>query len=158
MTTKDIAQYTEKSLKGQFKSFKQAKAHFGLKARSWKALAEKLNAPSVTDLEIQLAKLKMQVAQLEEENELLRKRAASSDDFDEVGFWLLDRNFERANFEDFDIGEEATEMESATQKEYKRLAQKYHPDNGGLPEQMANVNRLRSQMLSLVKTNGGMGL
>ncbi|MEM8807814.1 MAG: hypothetical protein AAGF01_17480 [Cyanobacteria bacterium P01_G01_bin.38] len=158
MATKSNSQYTEKTLKDQFKSFKQAKSHFGLKARSWRALADKLNSPSAADLEAQLVELNKQIAQLEAENEQLRKRFAFGKNFDEVGFWLLDRNFERAKFDDFGIGIAATEMASAAQKAYKKLAQKYHPDNGGLPEQMANVNRLKSQMLSLVKTNGGMDL
>jgi curved DNA-binding protein CbpA len=49
-------------------------------------------------------------------------------------------------------------MESKANAAYKRLAQKYHPDSGGLDEQMQNLNKLKKQMLSLVKLNGGMGL
>jgi polyhydroxyalkanoate synthesis regulator phasin len=152
------SKYTAASLKEQFKTFSDAKQHFGLKARSWQALADKLNAPSVDDLKVQLTTLQTQVAKLEAENKQLRAHAATGTGFDEVGFWLLDRNFERAKFEDFGIPEAATEMESQAQAEYKRLAQKYHPDNGGLDEQMQNLNRLRQQMLAIVKLNGGIGL
>lgn len=150
--------HTAASLKEQFKTFTDAKQHFGLKARSWQTLADKLNAPNVDDLKAQLATLQAQVAKLEAENKQLRAYAATGTGFDEVGFWLLDHNFERAKFEDFGIPEAATEMESKAQSEYKRLAQKYHPDNGGIDEQMQNLNRLRNQMLAIVKLNGGMGL
>lgn len=40
--------YTVNNLKQQFSSLKAAKAHFGLKANSWQALADKLNG-STTD-------------------------------------------------------------------------------------------------------------
>lgn len=150
--------HTAASLKEQFKTFTDVKQHFGLKARSWQALADKLNAPSVDDLKAQLTTLEAQVARLEAENKRLRAHAATGKGFDEVGFWLLDRNFERAKFEDFGIPDVATEMESKAEAEYKRLAQKYHPDNGGLDEQMQNLNRLRNQMLSIVKLNGGIGI
>jgi hypothetical protein len=39
--------YTVDRLKRQFKSFKDAKTHFNLKAASWDALAAKLNATSI---------------------------------------------------------------------------------------------------------------
>ena len=154
----DSEKYTVASLKKQFKAFPQAKHHFGLKARSWQALADKLNSPSLEDLKTQIVALKAQVARLEAENKQLRANAAKNPDFDEIGFWLLDRNFDRAKFQDFGIPEEATEMESKANAEYKRLAQKYHPDSGGLDEQMQNLNKLKKQMLSLVKLNGGIGL
>ena len=150
--------HTAASLREQFKKCADAKQHFGLKARGWQALADKLNAPSVDDLKAQLTTLEAQLAKLETENKQLQAHAATGTGFDEVGFWLLDRNFERAKFEDFGIPEIATEMESQAQAEYKRLAQKYHPDNGGLDEQMQNLNRLRQQMLAIVKLNGGIGL
>jgi hypothetical protein len=109
-------------------------------------------------LKAQIVALEAQVAKLEAENKQLRSNATKNPDFDEIGFWLLDRNFDRAKFEDFGIPEEATEMESKANAAYKRLAQKYHPDSGGLDEQMQNLNKLKKQMLSLVKLNGGMGL
>lgn len=146
-------QHTEASLKAQFKSFKEAKAKTKTKARSWKALAEKLNKPSP---EVEIARLKEQIKGLEGELSHLRKVAAGN--FDEVGFWLLDRNFERAKFADFGVSEQATEMESVAKEVHRTLAQKYHSDSGGSDEQMANVNRLKDQMLSVVKLNGGMGL
>jgi uncharacterized small protein (DUF1192 family) len=150
--------YTEASLRKQFKKLADAKKHFGLKARGWQALADKLNTPSADELKAQLKVLENRIAKLEAENKQLREHVSGVNGFDEVGFWLLDRNFERAKFEDFGIPSEATEMESKAQAEYKRLAQKYHPDNGGLDEQMQNLNRLRKQMLSFVKLNGGVGL
>lgn len=145
--------YTDKNLKEQFQSFKAAKAHFRIKARSWKALAAKLNKPTP---EQEIAMLKEQVKRLEAE--VARLREAGEDAFDEVGFWLLDRNFERAIFEDFGVSEQATEMESEAKKIHKELSQRYHPDSGGSDEQMANVNKLKKQMLSVVRLNGGMGL
>ena len=148
-----MEKYTVKSLKERFSSFKEAKAELKTKARSWKALAEKLNAPTP---EQEIAMLKEQVKRLEEEVERLREAGEAA--FDEVGFWLRDRNFERAKFEDFGVRERATEMESEAKKIYKELSQRYHPDSGGSKEQMANVNKLKKQMLSVVKLNGGMGL
>lgn len=145
--------YTEASLKEQFKSFKEAKAKTKTKARSWKALATKLNKPKPEE---EIARLKNQIKSLEAEMAHLRKAAEGN--FDEVGFWLLDRNFERAKFVDFGISEKATEMESEAKKIHKELSQRYHPDSGGSDEQQANVNRLKKQMLSVVKLNGGMGL
>ena len=153
MVTQGKDKYTDKNLKEQFQSFKDAKAHFKIKARSWKALAAKLNKPSQED---EISILKRQIEQLKAEVE--RLRAASEDAFDEVGFWLLDRNFERAIFEDFGVSEQATEMESEAKKIHKELSQRYHPDSGGSDEQMANVNKLKKQMLSVVRLNGGMGL
>lgn len=147
------SKYTERSLKQQFSSFKEAKAHFKIKARSWKALAEKLNKP---DPGQEIAMLKEQVVLLKAEVKRLREAGAEA--FDEVGFWLLDRNFDRAKFEDFGVTEKATEMESEAKKIYIELSQRYHPDNGGLDEQQANINKLRKQMLAVVKLNGGMGL
>ena len=110
----DSEKYTVASLKKQFKAFPQAKQHFGLKARSWQALADKLNSPSLEELKAQIVALKAQVARLEAENKQLRANATKNPDFDEIGFWLLDRNFDRAKFEDFGIPEEATEMDDFT--------------------------------------------
>lgn len=153
MATQGEIKYTEINLKEKYSSFKEAKARLGVKARSWKALAAKLNEPKPEE-EIEL--LKNRIKQLEAENKNLRDSADGN--FDEVGFWLLDRNFDRAKFEDFGVSEKATEMESEAKKIYKELSQRYHSDYGGLDEQMANVNKLKKQMLSVVKLNGGMGL
>lgn len=158
MSSKSTAQYTEEGLREQFQYIKDAKAHFGLKARGWKALADKLNEPSPEDLKKQVQVLTTKLGALEAENEKLKASAVKGEGFDEIGFWLLDRNFKRSEFEDFDIDEEATEVESKAKSEHQRLAKRYHPDNGGTAEQMANVNRLKEQMLALVKMNGGMGL
>jgi len=150
--------HSEESLKKQFKNFKEAKTHFGLNARGWKALADKLNSPSAEQLQSQVKELLEKIAVLEQENTKLRQTKDKFKDFDEVGFWLLDRNFNRSKFEDLEISEDATERESVAKAEHKRLATKYHPDSGGTDEQMANVNRLLEQMMALVKMNGGVGL
>ena len=140
-------------LKQRFSKLTEAKAELGIKAGSWKALAEKLNKPGP---EQEIAMLKEQVAQLKAE--IKRLHEAGENAFDEVGFWLRDRNFDRAKFEDLGVTEKATEMESEAKKIYKELSQRYHPDSGGSDEQMANINKLKKQMLSVVKLNGGMGL
>lgn len=158
MDAKPQAKYTEKDLKKKFSSFKEAKTHFGISARGWQTLVDKLNEPSLKDLKLQVQKLTAEIEALKSENEQLKTAAVKGDGFDEVGFWLLDRNFERSKFEDFEIDEEATEIESKAKAEYRRLAQKYHPDNGGTDEQMANVKRLHEQMLAIVEINGGVGL
>ena len=73
----DSEKYTVASLKKQFKAFAQAKQHFGLKARSWEALADKLNSPSLEELKAQILALKAQVARLEAENKQLRANTAA---------------------------------------------------------------------------------
>jgi len=73
----DSEKYTVALLKKQFKAFPQAKQHFGLKARSWQALADKLNTPSVEDLKAQIIALEAQVAKLEAENKQLRANAST---------------------------------------------------------------------------------
>ena len=148
-----MSKHTEQSLRARFSNFKEAKAELGIKARGWKALAEKLNEPKP---EQEIATLKEQVKRLEAE--VVRLREAGEDAFDEVGFWLLDRNFERAKFKDFGVSDLATEIESEAKKVYKDLSRRYHSDYGGSDEQMANLNKLKDQMLSVVRLNGGMGL
>jgi uncharacterized small protein (DUF1192 family) len=71
------SRHTATSLKNQFGSFPDAKQHFGLKARSWQALADKLNTPSVEDLKAQIIALEAQVAKLEAENKQLRANAST---------------------------------------------------------------------------------
>lgn len=44
--------YTIDQLKQQFNSLKVAKAHFGLKASSWQALADKLNGPTTDSAKV----------------------------------------------------------------------------------------------------------
>lgn len=57
---------TAESLKKQFKTFKEAKEFHNLKAKSWAALAEKLNATlyiaRIAELEAENAALKQQLA------------------------------------------------------------------------------------------------
>jgi hypothetical protein len=158
MTTTKREVYTATSLQKQYKNFKEAKSHFGITARGWEALAKKLNEPTSEELKTQIKELSKVVEEQRKEIEALKKSVVPSTGFDEVGFWLLDRNFDRSKFQDFGVAEEATECESSAKAVYKRLAQKYHPDNGGTDEQMANVNRLQEQMMALVKMNGGLGI
>lgn len=157
MTKKKTDKYTLDDLKSQFANFAEAKKGLGIKARSWQALIDKLNQPTTEDLISQLTCLQARLIELENENNTLKLEKQKST-FDEVGFWLLDRNFDRSKFEDFEISQEATEIESKANEEYKRLARIYHPDNGGSDEQMSNLNKLKKQMLSFVKLNGGIGL
>ena len=64
---------TAESLKKQYKTFAAAKADKGIKAKSWVALAEKINAAGlqarITELEAENAALKQQLAGGNAENE-----------------------------------------------------------------------------------------
>jgi hypothetical protein len=135
--------HTISSLKAEHKNLAAAKAFHKLKARSWAALAEKLNTPTVEEL---LA-----------ENAALKKQLAAAQGFDSVGFWLLDANFDRSKFSDFQAPPETTKKESVAREFYKELARRYHPDKGGTNQQMANVKKLEDQMMALVDMNGGLG-
>ncbi|MEA5467503.1 hypothetical protein [Spirulina sp. 06S082] len=150
-------QYTIKQLKQRFKTFKDAKIAFNLKARGWSALVDKLNSPNHEQLKNQIAKLRKENEKLQQKNEELKKSISKTHEFDEVGFWLLDRNFDRSKFSDFEVPEEATKLESVAKNFYKQLAQRYHPDKGGTEMQMSNVNRLYDQMMVLVEMNEGLG-
>lgn len=150
--------YTVEKLKQKFKTFKEAKIAYKLKARSWLALVDKLNAPSYEQLKEQVFQFKKENDQLRQENETLKASISKTIDFDEVGFWLLDGNFERSKFSDFGVPEEATKIESVAKDFYKKLARKYHPDQGGTGMQMSNVNRLYDQMMVLVEMNEGLGV
>lgn len=138
---------TVENLKKQYKTFKAAKLAEGFKAKSWAALAEKINN----------AGLQARIVELEAENAALKQQLANTPEFDWVGFWLQDGNFERSNFEDFGTPADATYKESAARKFYKELARRYHPDLGGTNEQMANIKLLEDQMLGMVVLNEGVG-
>lgn len=150
-------QYTVAALKSQYKTFKKAKLELNIKAQSWQALVDKLNAPNYQQLKEQLLKLQQENQALRQENDALKNSISKTEDFDEVGFWLLDKNFNRSNFSDFGISEEETKIESKSKNFYKKLAQKYHPDQGGTEMQMTNLNRLYEQMMALVIMNNGLG-
>lgn len=135
--------YTVASLKKEHKTLAAAKAAHKLKARSWADLAEKLNTPTVAQLQAEIAALKQQLV--------------AAKGFDSVGFWLQDGNFERSRFSDFQAPPETTKKESVAKKFYKELARRYHPDKGGTSSQMANVKKLEDQMMALVDMNGGLG-
>jgi hypothetical protein len=141
--------HTIESLRTEFKTLAKAKAALGLKAASWKALAEKANGPEAL------------VQQLRQENEMLRQLVAElqgrGGQFDPIGFWLQDGNFDRSRFPDFGVPEEAFHKQSVAKAFHKQLARQYHPDKGGTAEQMANLNRLLDQVLALVEMNDGMG-
>ena len=144
--------YTVEQLKKQFQSFKDAKVHFNLKAVSWTALVEKLNKPTYEQLQERVKNLEKLNFDLEQK---LKKSEATSE-FDEVGFWLLSRNFERSRFSDFETPEAATRIESVAKNFYKKLADKYHPDKGGTNEQMASLTLLYDQLIGMVEINEGM--
>ena len=148
--------YTVAEIKSKYKTLKEAKAHFNLKANSWTALVQKLNAPTYEQLKKRVDDLSRENESLKEENTALKKSISKTNEFDEVGFWLLDENFGRSKFSDFDVPEEATEIESSAKAFYKKLAQKYHPDKGGTEIQMSNLNRLYDQMMVLVEMNSGL--
>jgi hypothetical protein len=152
-----MTEYTVDAIRKKYKTFREAKAAFNVKARSWLALVEKLNAPTYEELKAQLNKLQKDIDFLRNENETLKKSISKTEDFDEIGFWLLDNNFDRSRFADFDVPPEALRIESAAKAFYKKLAQKYHPDKGGTEMQMSNLNRLYEQMMALVDMNDGVG-
>lgn len=158
MSSGNQVKYTVTEFKSQYKTLKQAKAAFNIKARSWSALVEKLNAPSYEQLKEQVAKLLRETEVLRRENESFKQSISKTKNFDEIGFWLLDNNFERSKFSDFGVPEEATKIKSSAKEFYKKLAQKYHPDKGGTEMQMSNLNHLYNQMMALVEMNGGLGL
>ncbi len=72
---------------------------------------------------------------------------------DKEGFWLMDENFDRSRFTDFDLPDNAKRDASVARKIYLDLSRKYHPDAGGSDEQMANVRKLYDQLLVLVEMN-----
>lgn len=65
---------------------------------------------------------------------------------DKIGDLLRNKNFNNAEFEDFDIPAKAFKSTVEAKKAYRELAQKYHPDRGGSEEQMANLNVLFDQI------------
>jgi hypothetical protein len=138
---------TAENLKKQYKTFKAAKADKGIKAKSWAALAEKINA----------AGLQARIDELEAENKALKQQLTTAQNFDIIGFWLQNGNFDRSKFGDFGTPKEATFKESVARKFYKELARRYHPDKGGTNEQMANLKLLEDQMMALVEMNEGLG-
>jgi hypothetical protein len=153
--TPDFVMYTAEGLKQQFGKLSVAKAEFGLKARGWQALADKLNQPSGEDATKQLEQLRQENAALKQELAALKAQVGNSDP---VGFWLLDGNFDRSRFSDFGVPDAAFKKESVAKQFHKELSRRYHPDKGGTPEQMANLNKLLDQILALVEMNYGVGV
>lgn len=141
--------YTINQLKADHKTLAAAKAYFGLKARSWEALADKLGQSQEPSDQGLIAELRATIARLEGEIQSLQQP-------DLIGFWLMDGNFERSRFSDFDLPAMALQSVSAAKAWHKKLARRYHPDKGGTPEQMANLNRMLDQMLALAELSEGM--
>jgi hypothetical protein len=125
--------YTVASLKAEHKTLAAAKAFHKIKASSWAALVEKLNTPSIAQLQAEIVSLKQQLA----------------NGFDLVGFWLLDANFDRSRLEDFGISKDVLGSMVNVKKIWKELSLRYHPDKGGTEEQQANLNRLQNQMMAM---------
>ncbi len=71
-----------------------------------------------------------------------QKKAAPN----KMGELLRNKNFDNADFEDFDIPAKAFKSTVEAKKAYRELAKKYHPDKGGSEEQMANLNVLFDQI------------
>jgi hypothetical protein len=136
------AVYTIASLKKEYKTLAAAKAAHDIKASSWAALAEKLNTPSVEQLQTEIERLKA-------ENTALKQQLTEDRGFDLVSFWLQDGNFERSRLEDFGISKDVLDSTSAVKKVWKELSLCYHPDKGGTQEQQANLNRLQNQMMAM---------
>ncbi len=149
--------YTVASLKEKFPTLQAAKTAHNIKARSWAALAEKLNMPSYDDLKAQLVAVTAIKDFLEAECARLKMTFSAGNDFDSFGFWLFDNNFDRSRFSDFQVPPDATRRESAARSFYKQHAQTYHPDKGGTEEQMRNLKTLLDQLLTLVELNEGLG-
>ncbi len=67
--------YTIEQLKQQFNSLKTAKAHFGLKANSWQALADKLNGSATTSIKTSSKPsnlIEQRLTSIEQELQLMR--------------------------------------------------------------------------------------
>lgn len=156
MQSNTETEYTVQDIKNRYKTFKEAKAAFKIKARSWVALVEKLNAPSYDQLKEQVNFLLQENEKLRHENISLKNSISKTQEFDEMGFWLLDNNFDRARFSDFNVPEEAIKIESAAKAFYKKMSQKYHPDKGGTDMQMSNLRKLYDQLMVLVEMNDGL--
>jgi hypothetical protein len=150
-------EYSIDEIKSKYKTLKAAKADLKIKANSWKSLVEKLNLPTYKQLQDQLIEFKKHNEILRKENESLKKSVSKTTKFDEIGFWLIDGNFERSKFTDFAVPEQATRIESLAKAFYKSLVQRYHPDQGGTDMQMSNLKRLYDQMMTLVEMNDGLG-
>jgi hypothetical protein len=135
--------HTAKSLKAEHKTLAAAKSAHKLKVKSWQALADKLNTPTIESLQQKIKELEAQLV--------------TSQRFDPVGFWLLSDNFDRSRLSDFNMPEETTKSESLAKQFWKELARRYHPDKGGTEEQMVNLNKLQNQILAFVDMNGGIG-
>ncbi len=71
----------------------------------------------------------------------------------EPGIWLRDGAFQLARFEDFGVSDAQLASRSTVRAFYREMSNQFHPDKGGTAEQMANLNRLRSQMDSIVRIN-----
>ncbi|WP_404785270.1 hypothetical protein [Altericista sp. CCNU0014] len=149
--------YNIDEIKSKYKTLKIAKEDLKIKANSWKTLIEKLNLPTYEQIKDQLTEIKKENEILRRENDSLKKSVSKNTEFDEVGFWLIDGNFERSKFTDFNVPEQATRIESFAKSFYKSLAQKYHPDQGGTDMQMSNLKHLYDQMMTLVEMNDGLG-
>jgi hypothetical protein len=120
--------YTIASLKAEHKTLAAAKAFHKIKASSWAALVEKLNTPSIAQLQAEIASLKQQL----------------TNGFDLVGFWLLDANFDRSNLEDFGFTKDVLETKLAVEAAFAKISL----PNATL-EQQANLNKFRIQLMGM---------
>ncbi|MDF5718586.1 MAG: hypothetical protein PUP93_33155 [Rhizonema sp. NSF051] len=150
--------YIVKELKEKHKKFAEAKQHFGVKAKGWQKLCDKLNASFAKDA---------QIAELQSKIALLEAQLAENKPKSDLDLILTDRFYKRGVkinevFESIEAlnGEpEGTVInawefsESALKRRYYRLAMIYHPDVNGSNEQMVNLNHAYKNAQSIVKIN-----
>ncbi|MFN4875299.1 MAG: hypothetical protein ACK5GT_02370 [Aphanizomenon sp.] len=154
--------YTLEQLKNQYKKFKAAKEHFGVKAVSWQKLCDKLNGEFLKDALIK--ELEGKVASLQSQ---LAKSSAKSD----LDVILMDIVYKRGVgadeiFESQEVMKDEPEgtgrddwayFESVLKRRYHRLAKHYHPDNHGTKEQMNNLTNAYEIARTFVNSNEGLG-
>jgi hypothetical protein len=151
-------QHTAIELKSKFKNLAVAKAHFAIKARSWEALACKLNVPTLEDLKAQLEKVQSDLVTAQKRIAELQGATSYKSDLlswaltDEGGTLLKSPTAIVFNEEDHQY------FYSNAKARYNELAKRFHPDAGGTSEQMANLAKCFEHQLVLIRMNEGMDL
>lgn len=152
--------YTIEQLKQTYRKIAIAKAHFGVKARGWSALCDKLNQDYLKD-----AKIK----DLEEEIRILKTKISKLTAISDLDLMLTDLVYKRGvgsdeifespealEGEPSDVGrDDWAYFESILTGRYRRLAKRYHADVGGSDEQMKNLTNAYKIGQALIKNNGG---
>ncbi|MDF5717815.1 MAG: hypothetical protein PUP93_29105, partial [Rhizonema sp. NSF051] len=150
--------YTVKELKEKHKKFAAAKQHFGIKAKGWQRLCDKLNINFAKDAEI---------AELQSKIALLEKQITENKPKSDLDLLLSDRFYKRGVqpneiFESLEALNEDPEgmvsnawefSESVLKRRYYKLAMIYHPDVNGSNEQMINLNHAYKNAQAITKIN-----